>query len=93
MSLSSLSAAASSVRIIPRPSHPPAISLLTWCRLTGLAPLMLFTTMLPAVRNHRILAAWNGRQDDNARRAARGLPPKTRRRRRKSPAMAAAAPP
>ena len=64
-----------------------------WCRLTGLAPLMLFTTVLLAVRNHRILAAWNARQDDNARRAARGLPPKTRRRRRKSPAMTAAAPP
>ena len=64
-----------------------------WCRLMGLAPLMLFTTALLAARNHRILAAWNARQDDNARRAARGLPPKTRRRRRKSPAMAAAAPP
>jgi hypothetical protein len=64
-----------------------------WCRLTGLAPLMLFTTVLLAVRNHRILAAWNARQDDSARRAARGLPPRTRRRRRKSPAMAAAAPP
>jgi hypothetical protein len=64
-----------------------------WCRLTGLAPLMLFTTALLAVRNHRILAAWSTRQDDSARRAARGLPPKTRRRRRKNPAMAAAAPP
>jgi hypothetical protein len=64
-----------------------------WCRLTGLAPLMLLTTALLAVRNHRILAAWNARQDENARRAARGLPPKTRRRRRKSPAMAAAVPP
>jgi hypothetical protein len=63
-----------------------------WCRLTGLAPLMLFTTALLAVRNHRILAAWNARQDENARRAAKGLPPKTRRRRRKSPAMAAAPP-
>jgi hypothetical protein len=64
-----------------------------WCRLTGLAPLMLFTAALLAVRNHRILAAWNARQDENARRAARGLPPRTRRRRRKSPATAAAAPP
>jgi hypothetical protein len=64
-----------------------------WCRLTGLAPLMLFTTALLAVRNHRILAAWNTRQDETARRAARGLPPKTRRRRRKRPATAAAAPP
>jgi hypothetical protein len=64
-----------------------------WCRLTGLAPLMLFTTVLLAVRNHRILAAWNARQEENTRRAAKGLPPRTRRRRRKSPAMAAAAPP
>jgi hypothetical protein len=59
-----------------------------WCRLTGLAPLMLFTTVLLAVRNQRILAAWNARQEENARRAARGLPPKTRRRRRKAPAAA-----
>ena len=64
-----------------------------WCRLTGLAPLMLFTAALLAVRNQRILAAWNARQDENARRAAKGLPPRTPRRRRKSPAMAAAAPP
>jgi hypothetical protein len=64
-----------------------------WCRLAGLAPLMLFTTALLVVRNQRILAAWNARQDDSARRAARGLPPRTRRRRRKSPATAAAAPP
>ncbi len=42
----------------------------------GLAPLMLFTTILLIVRNQRILDAWNARQQDNARRAARGLPPK-----------------
>jgi len=64
-----------------------------WCRLTGVAPLMLFATVLLAVRNHRILAAWSARQDDSARRAAKGRPPRTRRRRRRSPAMAAAAPP
>ena len=55
-----------------------------WCRLMGLAPLMLFTTVLLVVRNQRILTAWNTRQEDNARRAAAGLPPKTRRRRRKT---------
>ena len=55
-----------------------------WCRLMGLTPLMLFTTMLLAVRNQRILAAWNTRQEENTRRAAKGLPPKTRRRRRKT---------
>ena len=64
-----------------------------WCRLTGLAPLMLFTVTLLAVRNQRILAAWNTRQEQNQRRAARGLPPKTRKRRRKTLAMTAAAGP
>jgi hypothetical protein len=64
-----------------------------WCRLMGLAPLMLFTTTLLIVRNQRILAAWSTRQQQNARRAAQGLPPRTRRRRRKTPTMPAAAPP
>ena len=63
-----------------------------WCRLTGLTPLMLFTATLLAVRNQRILAAWNTRQEENTRRAARGLPPKTRKRRRK-PLATPAAPP
>jgi hypothetical protein len=61
-----------------------------WCRLMGLAPLMLFTVTLFAVRNQRILTAWNARQEENQRRAARGLPPKTRKRRRKTLAMTAA---
>ena len=65
-----------------------------WCRLTGLTPLMLFTTTLLTVRNQRILTAWNARQQDNARHAARGLPPKTRRRRRTTlTTLAAAKPP
>jgi hypothetical protein len=64
-----------------------------WCRLMGLAPLMLFTTTLLIARNQRILAAWSTRQHDNARRAAQGLPPRTRRRRRKTLTMPAAAPP
>ncbi|MGH3290235.1 MAG: hypothetical protein ACRDP7_00335 [Trebonia sp.] len=63
-----------------------------WCRLTGLAPLMLFTVTLLVVRNQRILTAWNARQEENQRRAARGRPPKTRKRRRKALAMTAAAP-
>ena len=50
----------------------------------GLAPLMLFTITLLIVRNQRILAAWNTRQEETARRAAQGLPPRTRRRRRKT---------
>jgi len=62
-----------------------------WCRLMGLTPMMLFTTTLLIVRNQRILTAWDARQQDNARRAARGLPPKTRRRRRKTLTMLAAA--
>jgi hypothetical protein len=63
-----------------------------WCRLTGLTPLMLFTVTLLAARNQRTLTAWNARQEDNARRAARGRPPKTRRRRRKTLATLAGAP-
>jgi hypothetical protein len=55
-----------------------------WTRLTGLAPIMLWLACLLTVRNQRILIAWNARQEDNARRAAAGLPPKARRRRRKT---------
>ena len=64
-----------------------------WCRLMGLAPLMLFTTTLLIVRNQRILQAWNARQEENQRRAAKGLPPKTRRRRRRTLASLATGPP
>jgi hypothetical protein len=63
-----------------------------WCRLMGLAPLMLFTVTLLVVRNQRILTAWNTRQEENQQRAARGLPPKTRKRRRKTLAALAAPP-
>jgi hypothetical protein len=62
-----------------------------WCRLMGLAPLMLFTTTLLITRNQRILAAWDARQADNARRAVAGLPPRTRKRRRKTLTMLATA--
>jgi hypothetical protein len=62
-----------------------------WCRLMGLAPLMLFTATLLIVRNQRILHAWDARQEETARRAAKGLPPKTRRRRRKTLAALATA--
>lgn len=58
----------------------------------GLAPLMLFTVTLLIVRNQRIITAWNARQDETRRRAARGLPPKTRKRRRKTLAALAAPP-
>ncbi len=64
-----------------------------WCRLTGLTPLTLWIACLLAVRNQRILTAFDARQADNARRAAAGLPPKTRNRRRTTLAALAAAPP
>jgi hypothetical protein len=64
-----------------------------WCRLMGLTPLMLFTTTLLIVRNQRILAAWNARQEETQRRTAAGLPPKTRKRRRNTLAGLAAGPP
>ena len=64
-----------------------------WCRLMGLTPPMLFTATLLTVRNQRIIAAWNSRQEETQRRAAKGLPPRTRKRRRKTPAAATAAPP
>jgi hypothetical protein len=54
-----------------------------WCRLMGVTPLTLWLACLLAVRNQRILAAWDARQADTARRAAAGLPPKTRKRRRR----------
>jgi hypothetical protein len=64
-----------------------------WCRLMGVTPLMPWLAGLPAVRNQRILAAWDTRQADTARRAAAGLPPKTRkRRRRQNPALTAVPP-
>jgi hypothetical protein len=50
----------------------------------GLTSLMLLATTQLIVRNQRILAAWNTRQEENQHRAARGLPPRTRRRRRKT---------
>jgi hypothetical protein len=62
-----------------------------WCRLMGLAPLLLFTTALLIVRNQRILQAWKARQEETQRRAAKGLPPKTRRRRRTTLTALAAA--
>jgi hypothetical protein len=73
----------------------PATNTITrgWCRLMGLTPLMLFAVTLLIARNQRILHAWNARQEENQRRAAKGLPPKTRKRRRKTLADLAAGPP
>ncbi len=63
-----------------------------WCRLMGLTPLAFWLACLHAVRNQRILAAWNARQAENQRRAAAGLPPRTRKRRRKTTLASLAAP-
>jgi hypothetical protein len=54
------------------------------CRLTGLAPTALLTTTIIIARNLRINDAHAARQAHNARRAARGLPPKQRKRRRRT---------
>jgi hypothetical protein len=64
-----------------------------WCRLTGLAPLTLWIACLLIIRNQRIAAAFQARQDDNTRRAAAGLPQRSRKRRRTSLAELAAGPP
>ena len=64
-----------------------------WCRLMGLTPLALWLACLHAVRNQRILTAWDARQADNERRAAAGLPPRTRKRRRKTTLASLTAPP
>jgi hypothetical protein len=63
-----------------------------WCRLMGLTPIALFTAALLIIRNQRILAAFDARQDQNTQRAAAGLPPRTRRRRRKTLTSLAAGP-
>jgi hypothetical protein len=55
--------------------------------------LVLKPADLLAVRNQRILAAFDARQADNTRRAALGLPPRTRKRRRRTLAILAASPP
>jgi hypothetical protein len=64
-----------------------------WCRLMGLTPLMLWLACALIVRNQRILTAFDARENDNARRAARGQPPSTRKRRRTSLAQLTAEPP
>jgi hypothetical protein len=63
-----------------------------WCRLMGLAPLTLWIACLLTIRNQRILDTYHARQQDNARRAAAGLPPRTRKRRRTTLAQLTAGP-
>jgi hypothetical protein len=64
-----------------------------WCRQMGLTPLTLWIACLLAIRNQRILDACNARQQDNARRATSGLPPRTRKRRRTTLTELTAGPP
>ena len=45
-----------------------------WCRLMGLTPLMLCLTTLLAVRNQRIIAAWNARQRQRPPSRCRAAP-------------------
>ncbi len=63
-----------------------------WRRLMGLAPPMLAVTCLLAIRNQRILTAWNARQEENAPPGDRRAPPETRKRRRKTLASRTAPP-
>src|SRR5215467_948183 len=59
-----------------------------WIRLTGITPLMLWLTCLTVVRNQRTLAAFQARQEHDARAAAQ-----PRARKRRDLAGAAARPP
>jgi hypothetical protein len=73
----------------------PAASTISrgWCRLAGVTANALWLACLLTVRNQRILAAFDARQADTARRAAAGLPPRTRKHRRKTLASLTASPP
>ena len=64
-----------------------------WCRLTGLTAITLWIACLLVIRNQRVADSYQARQQDNARRAAAGLPPRTRKRRRTSLAELATRPP
>lgn len=62
-----------------------------WCRLTGLAPIALFTAGVFVARNLRVADAFAARQAEDERRAAEGLAPKRRRRRRTADDLVGAA--
>jgi hypothetical protein len=55
-----------------------------WCRLMGRTKNLVLYACANVIRNLRILAGFERRQADNARRAALGQPPRTRRRRRQT---------
>jgi hypothetical protein len=60
-----------------------------WCRVMGLAPIMLFLTTTMVVRNLRIIDAFETRLAEDVRRARAGLGPRRRRRRREAPSATA----
>ena len=64
-----------------------------WCRLMGLTPLALWLACLHAVRNQRILTAWNARQAENDAPRRRRPPPQNTQRRRKTTLASLTAPP
>jgi hypothetical protein len=65
-----------------------------WCRVMGLPAITLFLACALVVRNERVLAAFEARQAEDARRASAGRAPRTRRRRRRTIAdLIEAAPP
>lgn len=53
-----------------------------WCRMMGRAKNLVMLALATVVRNLRVLAAFEARQHDDARRAAAGQAPRTRRRKR-----------
>lgn len=53
-----------------------------WCRVMGLPGMALFVCCTIAIRNVRIVDAYESRLAEDERRATLGLPPKTRKRRR-----------
>ena len=76
----------------PRPSRTPPATTSAAADAASLAwpPSCCSPVSLTVVRNQRILAAWNARQQENAAPCRRRPPPKTRNRRRKT--LAARAP-
>lgn len=59
------------------------------CRLLGRAKTLVMLTFATAVANLRVLAAFDRRQADDARRSSAGQSPRTRRRRQPAPPAAA----
>ncbi len=55
-----------------------------WCRLTGLAPVALFTASVFVARNLRVADSFAAREAEDERRADAGMPPKRRGRRRRT---------